>query len=258
MLTSPKNPTIQHIRKLQAQSRYRREQGLFVVEGVRLVGECLVANVRPEIVIHTEEVDEHFLEEFRRRGIDPVPVSSAAMQAASDTETPQGVLAVVPVPGFDVPRLTGFLLVLDRLRDPGNVGTILRTAAAAGVEGVLLAPGTADAFQPKAVRAGMGAHFYVPVAHMGWEEIAARTEGRAVFLASAGDAQAYTEADFTQPLALIIGGEAHGAGPRADQLRPEEIHIPMPGGTESLNVAIAAGILIYEVVRQRNPLDSTR
>lgn len=251
MLTSPKNPTIQHIRKLQAQSRYRREQGLFVVEGVRLVGECLLANVRPEIVLHTEEIDDAFLEEFRTRGIGPVPVSAAAMQAASDTETPQGILAVVPIPDFNVPRHTGFLLVLDRLRDPGNVGTILRTAAAAGVEGVLLAPGCADAFQPKVVRAGMGAHFYLPIAHMGWEEIAARTQGRAVFLASAGGSLAYTAADLTQPLVLVIGGEAHGAGPGVEGLALTEIAIPMPGGTESLNAAIAAGILIYEVVRQR-------
>ena len=156
MLTSSKNPTIQHIRKLQAQARYRRETGLFVIEGARLVAECLAAGVLPETLLYTESLASDLPQAFRAKGVAPVLVSDPVMQAAGDTRSPQGILAAVPQSTYAVPEKVSFAVVLDGVRDPGNVGTILRTASAAGADVVLLAPGCADPFSPKVVRAGMG------------------------------------------------------------------------------------------------------
>jgi TrmH family RNA methyltransferase len=255
VLTSPKNPTIQHIRDLQTRPRARREAGQFVVEGVRLVEEALAAGILPHTLIHTPDVGlrgETTLAGFRALGVHPTPVSDAVMQAVSETQTPQGILAVLPIQPRLLPAAPTFLLILDRIRDPGNLGTMLRTAAAAGVEALLLPPETADPYAPKVVRAGMGAHFHVPIHALGWDEIQSLTRSLSVFLADAHGTKTYTATNFTHPLALVIGGEAHGASAELDTLHPTPLRIPMPGGTESLNAAIAAGILMFEVVRQRN------
>jgi TrmH family RNA methyltransferase len=147
-----------------------------------------------------------------------------------------------------------FVFIPDAVRDPGNLGTMLRTAAAAGVGAVFLPPGVVDPFAPKVVRAAMGAHFRVPVYPLSWEEIHNHLNAYAlrVYLAAAGAGQVYTQADFRSPLALIIGGEAEGAGQQARQLAAEYVHIPMSGDVESLNAAIAGAILMFEVVRQRS------
>ena len=256
MLTSTKNPTIQHIRELQTRPRARREAGQFVVEGVRLVEEALTAGMLPQTLLHTAQIGERgekLLAGFRARGLEPIPVSDPVMQAASDTATPQGILAVLPIISRPLPAAPHFVLILDRVRDPGNLGTTLRTAAAAGVEALLLPPETADPYAPKVVRAGMGAHFRLPIVSTSWENICQIISPLHVFLADAAGKISHTEADFVPPLALIIGGETHGAGSETRGLHPTPIRIPMPGGTESLNAAVAAGIILFEIVRQRSP-----
>jgi TrmH family RNA methyltransferase len=150
-----------------------------------------------------------------------------------------------------LPKELDFVLVADQVRDPGNLGTMLRTALAAGVDALLLPPRTVDPFSPKVVRAGMGAHFRLPIAVTSWEEIGTTLEDLRIYLAEAGKGAAYTQADFSSPLALILGSEAHGPGAGARELAHTSVHIPMPGGGESLNTAIAAAILIFEIVRQR-------
>ena len=254
ILTSIRNPTIRHIRKLLRAGSYRREHGQFVIEGVRLAEEVLAAGVVPETVLYTEGLDGRageVLAGFSGQGALLTRVAPEIMQAVSDTKTPQGLLAVLPLPSDALRQAESFLLVLDGLRDPGNLGTILRTAAAGGVDAVLLTPGSADPFQPKAVRAGMGAHFKLSVREPDWQEIQERLSGKQVFLADSAGEVEYTAADFTEPLALVIGGEAHGAGKEIAAFDPMQLMIPMPGGMESLNAAVSAGIMIYEVLRQR-------
>ncbi len=254
MLTSPRNPLIQHIRRLQSRARARREAGEFVIEGIRLIEEALQAGVRPRTLIHTPDVGargETLLAGLRALGVDPLPVSPSVMQAASDTPTPQGVLAVLPIRPLPLPPAPGLVLVLDQVRDPGNLGAILRTAAAAGVEAALLAPHTADPYAPKVVRAGMGAHFRIPIHPLPWDDIRQYTRGLHPFLADARAQLDYTAARYDRPLALIIGSEATGPSAEANALSPTRVRIPMPGGTESLNVAVAAGILLFEILRQR-------
>ncbi len=260
MITSAQNPKVQKVRALQAHARLRQETQAFVVEGVRLVEEALLAGWPAELVLYGEGLSERGLsivETYSRLGAAVEQASEKAMRAASDTQTPQGLLAVLPMRGPSLPERPEFVFIPDGVRDPGNLGTMLRTCAAAGVRAVFLPPGSVDPFSPKVIRAGMGAHFRLPVCEMEWQEIGDRLKqaGLQVFLAAAGKGEAYTQADFCAPLALIIGGEAQGASPTGREMAETCVHIPMPGGGESLNAAIAAAVLLFEVVRQRGAKD---
>lgn len=258
MITSVHNPKVQALRKLQSQVRRRREEQAFVVEGVRLAEEALKADWAARQVLFTEQLDERgrrIVDGYASRRVPVEQVSPAVMEAISETETPQGLLVAVERRNLPLPAEADFLLVLDGLRDPGNLGASLRTAGAAGVQGVLLAPGCVDAWSGKVLRSGMGAHFRMPIQALEWPDIRSVVKGAStglrVFLADASHGLPYTDADFRGPLALIVGGEAAGASAEALSLADEKVHIPMPGGSESLNAAIAASILIFEVVRQR-------
>lgn len=254
MLTSPQNDKIKRVRRLQDQSRARREEQAFVIEGVRLVEEALLHGWQPELVLYTDDLDQRgttILQNYRGEQIPVIPVSQEVMRAASDTETPQGLLAVLPLQSRPRPARLDFVLLADAVRDPGNLGTLLRTALAAGVNLVLLPPGTVDPYSPKVVRAGMGAHFQLPIQKTSWDEIQKTLSPLRVFVADAQRGNPHTRADLTQPLALVIGSEAHGPGEKAAALGDEWLHIPMPGNAESLNSAVAGSILLFEVVRQR-------
>lgn len=261
MITSIRNPKIQWVRSLQARARNRRAEQAFVIEGVRLVEEAAAAGLAPLLVIHTPGLSERAqaaLGAICSLDTPAFEVSETVFQAASDTQTPQGLLAVLPWPKLPLPPSLDPILIPDAVRDPGNLGTILRAAAAAGVGAVLLPPESVDPFAPKVVRAGMGAHFRLPIHALSWEKIQAYLDQpvaglpRRTFLAAAGMGLPYTQADFGPPLALIVGGEAAGAGPGARELAHDWVHIPMPGGGESLNVALATGILLFEILRQRS------
>lgn len=175
------------------------------------------------------------------------------MKSASDTQTPQGVLLVVEQKELPLPAELDFVLVLDQVRDPGNTGTLLRTAKSAGVQAVLLTQGSTDAFAPKVVRSAMGAHFTLPIVTLPEDEITAIAEQNrlAVWAAAADAEESYAEVDFSLPLALVIGSEAHGVSHQMMQ-SAAGLKIPMPGGGESLNAAIAGAVLMFEVVRQRS------
>jgi TrmH family RNA methyltransferase len=258
MITSVHNPRIQTVRKLQSQVKMRLKEGAFVVEGVRLAEEALQAGWEAMQVFYTDHMDQRgiaVVDEYSKRGVPVEQVTEAVMKSVSETETPQGLLVVLTLQILPIPPAPDFLLILDGVRDPGNLGAILRTSRAAQVQGVLLAPGNADPWSPKVVRAGMGAHFRLPVQTLGWDRIMNILRGEAgnlkVYLADSAAGIAYTQADFQSPLAIIVGGEAAGAGAESVSLSDERVHISMPGGSESLNAAIAASILLFEVLRQR-------
>lgn len=179
-------------------------------------------------------------------------VTDKVMRALSDTVSPQGILAVVPFLGLPFPENPWLVLVVDRVRDPGNLGTILRSAEAAGANQVILTPATVDVYSPKVVRGAMGAHFYLPIAtRASWSEMAEALEGRQILLAEAEGEKVYYEVDWTKPSALIVGSEAEGAGQEAGRLATERIVIPMQGRAKSLNVAVAASVILFEAARQR-------
>jgi len=258
MISSTSNPTIKHIRVLQAKRRAREAEGVFVLEGVRLVEEAVKAGVKAKLVLHTEDLDARgraALDQLARLGAEVQAVTPAVMAAASDTQTPQGLLAVVPlVSPFTrsvQPSAFSFALVLDRLSDPGNLGAILRTADAAGVQAVFLAPGTVDAHNPKVLRAAMGAHFHLPILEAQWDDLRERLAGLSVWRAEVHEGIAYQRVDWRGPCGLIVSSEAEGPSAEALAFTPRRVHIPMPGQAESLNAAVAAGVLLFEAARQR-------
>lgn len=253
MITSTRNERVTYIRSL-ARRRVRQREGRFVVEGVRLVDEVARVGLNPVLVFYTETWAATSAAQRLIPGLGQAEegawlVSDAVLAACADTQTPQGVLAVVPFVHLE-PR-PGLILILDQIRDPGNLGTALRSAEAAGVGQVILAPGTVDLYNPKVVRGAMGAHFRLPVTSLNWAEIAGRVAGRDVWLADAAGEIAYDQVDWSAPSALIVGGEAAGAGDKAAALATGRVRIPMAGATESLNAAMAATVLLFEATRQR-------
>lgn len=252
-ITSVHNERIKHVRSL-VRRRVRQQEGRFVVEGTRLVDEVVRAGIKPALVLYTEAWAatpdaQRLLPVLVLSEGGAWLVSDAVLASCADTQTPQGVLAVVPFVQLK-PR-PGLVLIIDGLRDPGNLGTILRSAEAAGIGQVILTPGTVDLYNPKVVRGAMGAHFRLPVTSLDWPAIATRTSSRAVWLADAAGEVAYDAVDWTLPSALIVGGEAAGATEEATGLASGGVRIPMVEGTESLNAAMAATVILFEAARQR-------
>lgn len=253
MITSLSNPNLKLIRALQTQRKAREQEQLFVIEGVRLIEEAVRAQAPIRLALYTDDLDTRgraALDQLAYLGAQVHAVTPKVMAAASDTQTPAGLLAVVSFSSF-ILQPSAFALVLDRLSDPGNLGAILRTADAAGVQAVFLAPGTVDAYNPKVVRAAMGAHFHLPITQITWDELAERVTGVEVWLAEARGGQAYDRVDWRKPCALVIGSEAEGPSNAARRFAPKRVHVPMPGQAESLNAAVAAGVLLFEAARQR-------
>ncbi|MCA1899224.1 MAG: RNA methyltransferase [Chloroflexi bacterium] len=255
MITSPHNPKLKLIRALQGRAKERREAGAFVADGVRLVEDAINADWKFRFALFDETLSERGrsqVEGLKSRGVEVEAVSASLMKSLSETETPQGILAVLELIQLPIANYPNFILIPDQIRDPGNLGALLRTAAAAGVQAVLLPPETTDAFAPKVVRAGMGAHFRLPIRSMTWEEIGRFCESASLRICLADmDGQSCWETDLRQPVALVIGGEADGASESARKLAHQKIGIPMSGDMESLNAGVAGSVLMFEVVRQR-------
>jgi TrmH family RNA methyltransferase len=241
------------VRSLLSQPRSRRKHNAFLAEGVRLVEEGIRTGFPLHFILYSNALSPRGLDLIHSLTEDaPVsPVETRLFQNLGDTETSQGILAVFELAILPMPDYPDLLLILDNLRDPGNLGTILRTAEAAGVQAVLLAPGTTDAFAPKVVRAGMGAHFHLPIHALEWQQIAQVVTALSVYRAEMHAELTLWQADLTQPCALLIGSEAEGVSQPGLELAPQSVSIPMPGQSESLNAAVAAGILLFEVQRQR-------
>jgi RNA methyltransferase, TrmH family len=264
LIASLSNPTVKRLRLLH-ERRGRAQQGLFLVEGVRLVEEALEGGVQPDTVLvapamlDTTARGRALLQRLMHQRDLPPPleVTPAVLRHVADTETPSGVVAALPLgPAHalaELPRRAGLALVLDGVQDPGNAGTILRTAAAAGVDAVVALAGCVDLYAPKVVRAGMGAHFRLALA------VDVDVTTLPSWLASCGQAlladpqatQSIYDVDLRGPVVLIVGSEAHGAV-RAEALPGlHRAAIPMPGGMESLNVAVATAVILFEALRQR-------
>ncbi len=237
----------------------RERQHRFVAEGVRTVEELLRSALDVEGILATAQLAEAdrggaLLAAVEARGIPMQVVAANEFDSAADTESPQGVLAIAKVPSgslTDVRPEPGFrLIVLDAIQDPGNAGTILRTAAALGATGALALPGTVDLWNAKVVRSGMGAHFHHPCLSGTWDELDTFRRDHAVDIWAA-DAAGESIEHLEPParLALVVGNEGGGLSSpsrtRADRL----VALPIATTVESLNVAVAAGILLYELRR---------
>lgn len=255
IITSSGNQKIKLVRALQSRRRNRATEGAFVAEGVRLAEEFLEVKWPIEFILFDETLSERgqeIISAFRSdSSIEINQITPSLMSDISDTETPQGILAVLKRHFLPLPAEPDFIVIADQIRDPGNMGTLIRTAEAAGADVMIACPGTVDAFSPKVVRAGMGGHFHLPIQHQEWDAIRNYLGDLPVYLAESEGGIPLWEADFKQPCALLIGGEAFGASPSGRAIATHKVTIPMKGRAESLNAAVAAGILMAEVLRQR-------
>jgi TrmH family RNA methyltransferase len=248
MITSLQNDRVKLAYGLMTGSKSRRKAGKIALEGVRLIRDAMEAGYIPDFILYDPDA------------VNPEPLNLDAsllldaspeiIRHISGTEQPQGIVGVFPMPAPGIPASPRRVLILDALADPGNLGTILRTAAAAGVDLVLLAPGTVDPYNDKALRGGMGAHFRVPVVNQSWERITITCDGLPVYLADMTGDLTYDAADWGQGWALIVGSEAHGASEQAESLAHQRVYIPMAAATESLNAASAAAVILFEAARQ--------
>jgi len=241
--------------------RGRERRGLTLAEGVRLVEEALAARVviRAAAVAPALEGTPRGAALKARLIAQGTPLESLADDALAgiaDTEHPQGIVAVVEPPTWRLEQIApgrhGVVLVLDGVQDPGNVGALARTALGLGAAGMVALPGTADLFNPKALRGSMGALFRLPTAHLTPEECLAWARGAAIELwATASSGLPIGQARPAGPVGLLLGNEGAGLHPDLLAAAARTVAIPLAGPVESLNVAVAAGILLYEVTRER-------
>ena len=253
MITSAQNPKLKLVRALLGRPKERREANAFVIEGIRLIEEAVTAGWKFQFALYSDGLNERgqdLLKVLIAHRIDVEEVAGDLLQKVSDTETPQGILAVLEFTNLKIPVSPNFILIPDQVRDPGNLGTLIRTAAAAGVQALFLPDETTDAFAPKVVRSGMGAHFRLPIHVLTWDQIRENTKDMEVYLADM-EGISFWETDLRKPLALIVGGEADGASEEARKLATQKISIPMAGNVESLNAGVAGSVVMFEVVRQR-------
>ncbi len=249
LITSRTNPLCAHIRKLNASAAYRREQGQFTAEGPKLLAEAFAHGAQVLAVLTPEGVEAPAPQGVRR-----VELPGGLFESLCDTRTPQGVLFVCRMPGHDLPeRLDGRrYLVLDGVQDPGNVGTVWRTADAFGADGILLLEGCADPFSPKTVRATMGAVFRLPVyvtRETTLQQACAEAGLPLYATALRDDAEDVREAALER-CAVVIGSEGKGVRPEVLALCEKTLKIPMRARCESLNAAVAAAVVLWEMARR--------
>ncbi|HWR38937.1 MAG TPA: RNA methyltransferase [Patescibacteria group bacterium] len=270
VLCSSANPLIKKIAALKKR-KYRDETGLFLVEGIRAAEEVIAADWTVETCVYSHQLlsnprGEQLLRLVQQRypsagtsSCRIIQVEEPLFAKLADTETPQGVLLAVQKQSAPLETLfdgnaVPLLVVIDGVQDPGNAGTIVRAADAAGCTGIVVLKGCVDLFGAKAVRASMGSLLHIPVSEGVDPETltALLKQHRVMLLAAAPEAAVeHYAADYRQPLALLLGNEGNGISPGMLAASNQRIRIPLLGKAESLNVAMAAAVILYEAVRQR-------
>ncbi|MDR7483423.1 MAG: RNA methyltransferase [Armatimonadota bacterium] len=258
-ITSSRHPLVQTCKRLAAH-RHPDPDGRILLDGPRLIEAALDAGAPLEVALFAPQAalsaTHRVVARLRDAGVPVYQATERAVQAASQVTTSQGLVAIGraprPRPEFDLVREPDLvLLVADRVQDPGNVGTMVRTAVAAGATAFATTEGTADPFAPKALRATMGAAFALPMVQIGRARLqeflhAARP---AIYIADPRAGHLYTDVPWRPPLVIVVGNEAAGPHPSWSSMG-ELVRIPLYGPVESLNVAVAAGLLLYEVARR--------
>lgn len=256
MITSASNDKIKEIKKLMKSASKRREMGVYIVEGIRMVRE--IPKDALQAVYVAESMEEAFRPVTENFHVPVELVRDSVFQSMSDTNTPQGILALVRIPQMAEASLytegtVPFMLIVERLQDPGNLGTIIRTAEGAGVTGIILSADSVDLYNPKVVRSTMGSIFRVPVyvtQDLTRTIADVKAHGIRIYGAHLSGTDFYEE-DFTGGCAFLIGNEGNGLTEQVSASADALIRIPMQGQVESLNAAISTAVISYEVLRQR-------
>lgn len=254
VITSRENAGYKAMARLVASGSERRKEGVSVLDGAHLLGAFLDSGRRPEaVMVNKAGLEDAEVAALLRRseGARVTLLSDTLFKSLSTVGSPTGVIALARTPQpAPVPDNAKLVLLLEGIQDPGNVGTLLRSAAAAGAGHVLLSPQCAFAWSPKVMRAGMGAHFAVNIvegADLG--AFLARFRGKSVALSGRGEASLY-DLDLAGPVALLVGSEGAGLSPQLERAATARARIPMPGKVESLNAGSAGSIALFECVRQ--------
>ena len=255
MISSTSNPQIKWVAALQKKSRQRREEGLFVVEGRKMVLEA------PESLLVKVFATEKYLSEHGEleQDVSIELVSDSVMAHMSDTKSPQGILAVVKQPVYNIEEMlkteeNALFMLLENLQDPGNLGTIIRTAEGAGVTGIIMSQDTVDVYNPKVIRSTMGSVYRVPFVYADDMQASVnklKNAGVRIFAAHLEGSRDYDLEDYREPAGFLIGNEANGLTDGISRLADCYIRIPMRGRVESLNASVAAALLMYEAAKQR-------
>lgn len=259
MITSIKNTKIRIVRELLSAKKHRKQAHMMIVEGIRMAEETLSANAAINFCLYSDRISERgkkVVHKIQALAYDTEEVSADLMDRISDTKTSQGILLTAPYPEVLLQDKADPVIVLDGIRDPGNMGTILRTAAAMDVGAVMLTPGSTDPFSPKVIRSAMGAQFHLPIRFMGAQDIQKFCKSKngielSILLTDSSSSKTCWEIDLSKPTCIVIGSEAEGISANIREIGDESISIPMGSLMESFNAAVAASILMYEIKRQR-------
>jgi TrmH family RNA methyltransferase len=250
-ITSADNPQFKHLKKLATSARERRKAGQTLLDGVHLLHALADAGRVPELIVVREgaEHDAEIAQCLARHvNVPTLLFAPALFDAVSPVETPVGVLGLLSVPTPEQQTCRSAVL-LENIQDPGNLGSIIRTAAAAGIDAVFLSKGCAEAWSPKALRAGMGAHFVLAIHEQ--QELTQVAKGFDAAVATRLDGtQSLYEVDLAGSVAFVFGNEGAGLSPELSACATHQVTIPMPGKVESLNVAAAVAVCLFERVRQ--------
>lgn len=252
-IQSRDNPRFKQLRRLATSPRERRETASTLIDGLHLFRSALDAGVRPKLAIVAERARHHaeVLELLAGQGEAVLLLADTLFDELSPSESPTGLLGLIDIPPEAEGRVSGDCLVLDAVQDSGNLGTLLRAAWATGVRDILLTPGCAQAWSPRVLRAGQGAHFSLNIREH-CEPAQALSGYPGSIVATRLDAeQALYALDLRGPVAWLFGNEGAGLSPAVSALASAAVVIPMPGAAESLNVAMAATVCLFEQMRQR-------
>lgn len=247
------------MKKLMKSASLRREKGLYIVEGIRMVQEIPADTIRKLYI--AESMADKFADVCKEKNAEVEIVRDSVFQSMSGTNTPQGILAEVYQKQTTEEELftrdtEPFLLIIERLQDPGNLGTIIRTAEGAGVTGIILSSDSVDIYNPKVIRSTMGSVFRMPVfVTENLTDTIDRIKKRGIPVYGAHlDGDTFYEKNFTGKCAFLIGNEGNGLSDEISAKADDLIRIPMCGQVESLNAAVSTAVIAYEVLRQRSTL----
>ena len=253
-ISSRDNPVYKHLKLLASSTQARKKAGLSVLDGAHLVSAYLERRGAPAMMAVSESGlrNAEIARLVKSAGLDVLQLSDALFHSISTVEHETGLMAAIQTPEEALPpRVSGDCLLLEQIQDPGNMGSLLRSAAAAGVRQVFTSPHTVYAWSPKVLRAGQGAHFSLQIVEgVELTEVIARLKVPLIATSSHAKADVH-DVDLRQPVAWVFGNEGAGVSDAILARARQRVMIPMPGGAESLNVAAAAAVCLFEAVRQR-------
>ncbi|WP_066893001.1 RNA methyltransferase [Clostridium nigeriense] len=254
-IESKDNNLFKLVKKLK-ERRTRDKEGMFILEGLRLIEEAIKANMVIEYIIVSKEYEEKF-EKFFLTNVEfenKINIfSNVLFSQISSTENSQGIIAITKKKEYEYNLDGDFYLVCDKVQDPGNLGTIIRTAHAAGVNGIILTKGTVDIYNDKTIRSTMGSIFYIPIFYddTNFSMIKdLKKDGFSLVATSLKESKNFFDENLKSKIILAVGNEGNGITQELFELADKKVKIPMPGGAESLNVSIATSIILFEKVRQ--------